>query len=218
MPTIPTGPFASETPLSRCCLAMSVLLSGSGVLAGVGVVDVDLFAADVLGDRPLLDLDVLVEADALLGDGPLLDDGLLGVQRDLVLFLGEVAAGHGGVAVRIGDRLALQADLFAPDGHGLLDLVGDDVLAQPDASGLAFGRADAQLLLRAGHGLVGLGAGDVLADRGAGRAGDVAGGARGAVVDPVVTVELALLGLAELAVGVDRRGVLNQGLLVGDAQ
>src|SRR5215212_11777191 len=192
MPTIPTGPFASETPLSRCCLAMSVLLSGSGVLAGVGVVDVDLFAADVLGDRPLLDLDVLVEADALLGDGPLLDDGLLSVQRDLVLFLGEVAAGHGGVAVRVGDRLAFQADLFAPEGDGLLDLVGDDVLAQPDASGLAFGGADAQLLLRAGHGLVGLRSGDVLADRAGGAggagdtggvAGDVAGGARGAVVD-----------------------------------
>src|SRR5215204_6568029 len=104
---------------------------GKGLAAGpaLRIVDLDLLLADGVRDLLLLDLGVLVEADALLGDGLLFDDGLFLVEDDLVLFLGDGGAVHGVAGVGVGDRLALDADLFAAHGHGLLDLVLDDVLA-----------------------------------------------------------------------------------------
>src|SRR5688572_17412897 len=58
--------------------------------AATALVDVDLLAPDLVGHLPLLDLRVLVEPHALLRHGPLLGDGLLGVQHDLVLLLGDL--------------------------------------------------------------------------------------------------------------------------------
>src|SRR3954453_22910052 len=153
-----------------------------GALGGlaVGVGDVDLLLAHGLVDLALVGLDVLLETDALLGDGPLLGDGLFGVERDLVLFLGDRGAVGRVGDVRVGDRLALDPDLLPADGNGLRDLVFDHVLLQAHAAGLALGGADAQLLFGARHRVVGLGAADVVADD-AGRAlpGAIAVGALG---------------------------------------
>src|SRR3954449_5712596 len=88
------GPAALEAPL--------------GVALGL-----DLLHADLLADGLLVGVDVLVEADALLRDRALLDDWLLGVERDLVLLLGDVRPVEGVAAVGVGDRLALDADLLA---------------------------------------------------------------------------------------------------------
>ena len=77
------------------------------------------------------------------------------VQDDLVLLLGDRGAVDGVAAVGVGDRLALDADLFAAHGNGLGDLFLDDVLLQARAAGLALGGADAQLLLGARHRVVG---------------------------------------------------------------
>src|SRR5829696_5748913 len=164
-------------------------------LAGAApvAVDLDLLLAEGLGNLLLLDLGVLVEADALLGDGLLFDDGLFLVEDDLVLFLGDGGAVHGVAGVGVGDRLALDADLFAAHGDGLLDLVLDDVLAQPGPAGLALGLADLQLLFGAGHGVVGRRAAHVAAD-GAGliaagvdvRAAGAAGAAGAALGQPGV--------------------------------
>src|SRR3954464_4385285 len=79
----------------------------------------DLLLADLLADGLLVGVDVLAEADALLRDGALLDDRLLGVERDLVLLLGDLGAVERLVDVRVGDRLALDADLLALDGNRL---------------------------------------------------------------------------------------------------
>src|SRR3954447_6781646 len=104
------GPFASEMPLSRLAAMGSSPLAPVAVgEVAVGDVDValrlDALLADLVAHLGLLGDDVLVEADALLGHDALLDDGLLGVQRDLVLLLGEVAAGQRRVAVGVRDRL-----------------------------------------------------------------------------------------------------------------
>src|SRR5688572_3128495 len=76
-------------------------------------VDLDLLRAEVLGDLGLLGDRLLVEADALDRHGLLGDDGLLGVEHDLVLLLADRGAVHGVADVGLGDRLALDADLFA---------------------------------------------------------------------------------------------------------
>src|SRR3954451_18095750 len=134
--------------------------------AALGVaLGLDLLLADVLADGLLVGMDVLVEADALLRDGALLDDRLLGVERDLVLLLGDRRAVERLVDVALGDRLALDADLLALHRDRRLDLFGDDVLAQAGAAGLVLGLADDQLLLGARHGVIGGRAGGVVADR-----------------------------------------------------
>ena len=135
-------------------------------------------------------------------------------------------AAGGGVDVGVRDRLALDADLLALDGHRLGDLVLDHVLAQAGAAGLPLGRADAQLLLGARHRVVGRRAGRVAAD-GAGRVVRRPASRRDrrarsvrrrvAVADPVVAVQLVLLGAGELAVRVHLRRVLHLRLVVRDA-
>src|SRR5215208_4890485 len=146
-PMSPTGPLASETPSDRFERAMSA--------PRARVVDVDLLLAELLVDGPLLDLDVLVQPHALLRDRALVGDDLLLVQHDLVLLLGDVGAARRGVDVGIRDRLALDPDLFALDGDGLLDVLGHHVLAQARAAALTLGRAHPELLLGARHRIVG---------------------------------------------------------------
>src|SRR3954471_23264616 len=199
--------------------------------AALGVaLGLDLLLADVLADGLLVGVDVLVEADALLRDGALLDDRLLGVERDLLLLLGDVRAVERLVGVRVGDRLALDAGLLPLDRGGLRHVLGRDVLAQARAAGLAALRADVQLLLGARHRVVGRRAGRVAAD-GAGRvaiavevtvAVEVARVAAvrrlGAILGvraplvvvaaAVVRVQPALLLGRQLAVGIDVGGVL----------
>jgi hypothetical protein len=115
---------------------------------------------------PLLGLDVLVEAHALLRYHALVGDDFLFVQRDLVLLLGELRAGRRVADVRVGDRLALDAHLLAADGHGLRDLVGDNVHAHAHAhaAALALRRPGGHLLLGARHRVGGFAAADVVAD------------------------------------------------------
>src|SRR5215207_7301582 len=136
--------------------------AGCSAATGVGL---DLLLADLLGDLVLLDDRLLVETHALLRHRALLDDGLLGVQRDLVLLLGDRGTVHRRADVRVGDRLALETDLLAPDGDRRLHVLGHDVLAQPRAPALDLRRADAELLLRARHGVVGVRPRRVVADR-----------------------------------------------------
>ena len=93
-------------------------------------------------------------------------DGTLGVQRDLVLLLGDGRAVVGVAAVGVGDGLALEGDLLVRHRHRDLLGLGDDALAQPRAAGLTGLGADAELLLGAGHGAVGRRAGRVAPDRG----------------------------------------------------
>jgi hypothetical protein len=54
--------------------------------------ELDALLAHVLGDRLLVGVDVLVEADAFLGYGARVDDRLVGVERDLVLSFGDLGA------------------------------------------------------------------------------------------------------------------------------
>src|SRR4051812_17024988 len=191
-------------------------------------VGLDALLADLLGDRLLVGVDVLVEAHALLGDGALLDDGLLLVQHDLVLLLGDRRAVHRLADVGVGDRLALDADLLALHRDGLRDVLGHDVLAQPRAPGLPLGRADPQLLLGPRHRLIGRRAGGVMADCAAAGAlavghveiGRVVPGReagvrrRLAVVEAVVAVQRGLLLPGQLTVGLGVGCVLQLILAV----
>src|SRR4051794_29791559 len=131
----------------------------------LGAVGVDLFLADLLGDLLLRALGLGAQAHPLLRDGFLAHHRVLLVEHHLVLLLGDLGTVVGGVGVVLGDRLALETDLFVRDRHGLGHVLGDDVLAEPRAAPLAGLRPDVQLLLRAGHGLVGGRAGGVVADR-----------------------------------------------------
>src|SRR3954452_11053645 len=88
-------------------------------------VDLDLLLGDGVGDLALLLDGVLVQAHALLGHRALLDHGLLGVEGDLVLLLGDRRAVGRAVDVGVGDRLALDANLLALHRHRGLHLVGD---------------------------------------------------------------------------------------------
>src|SRR3954468_16235786 len=186
--------------------------------AALGVaLGLDLLLADVLADGLLVGVDVLVEADALLRDCALLDDRLLGVERDLVLLLGDLRAVERLVDVGVGDRLPLDAGLLPLGRAPLLRVLGLDVLAQAGAARLAALRADAQLLLGARHRVVGRRAGGVTADGAVHVAVEVAPVAAvrrlGAVLGvgvplvvvgaAVVLVEPTLLLGRELAVGLD---------------
>src|SRR5215211_4514345 len=119
------------------------------------VLDLDLLLADLLGYPLLAGHRVLVEPHPLSRHDPLLDHRLLLPQHHLVLLLGELRAGGGGVAVGVGDRLALHPHPLPPHRNGLLHLLGGDVLAQPDPALLPLSGPDPQLLLRAGHGVIG---------------------------------------------------------------
>src|SRR3954451_25237873 len=212
----------------------------SVLAALLGAVDLDLLLGDRVGHLALLLDGLLVQAHALLRDGALLHDGLLGVERDLVLLLGDRRAVGGLVDVGVGDRLALDADLLALHRHRRLHLVGDDVLAQAGAARLALRLADVELLLGARHGVVrgrarrvaahgalralgalgvevGAAPGARVVIRAAGAAGAALGepraGARLAVAEPVVLIQPLLLGLRELTVGVDVGRVLDVALL-----
>src|SRR5919204_6821091 len=110
------------------------------------VVDVDLLLADLLGDLLLAGHGVLLQANPLSRHGPLLHHRLLLVEGHLVLGLGDVRTGHGGADVGVGDRLALDPRLLALHRHGLGNLLGGDVLAQPHPAPLAGLGADLELL------------------------------------------------------------------------
>src|SRR3954453_19604894 len=181
------------------------------------VVDLDALLAHLAAHGLLVGDGVLVEAHALLGNRDGLGDGDLLVESDLVLLVGDRGAVGRAAGVRLGDRLALDADLLALYRHGLLDLVGHDVLLEPHATALPRGLTYPQLLLGAGHRVVGLGAADVPPDRVA--VGRVAvTRARLAVAHAVVLVELPLLRLRQLLIGIDLRRVLDLVLLVLHAQ
>src|SRR5215207_9563831 len=107
--------------------------------ACVLVLDVDLLLADLLGHPLLAGHGVLVEPDPLSGHDPLLHHRLLLPQDHLVLLLRDLRAGGGGVQVGVGDRLALHPHPLPLDRDGLLDLLGGDVLAQPDPTPLPLG-------------------------------------------------------------------------------
>src|SRR5829696_4039823 len=158
------------------------------------VLDLDLLLADLLGHPLLVGYGVLVEPDPLPGHDPLLHHRLLLPQDHLVLFLGELRTGGGGVQVGVGDRLALHPHLFPLDRDGLLDLLGGDVLAQPDPTPLPLGGADPQLLLRAGHGVIGRRPRGVPPNRTT--AGRVPPGGA-VVVEAIVAPQLTLLGLRQ---------------------
>src|SRR5215216_6069859 len=181
---------------------------------GAVIVEVDLLLTELLGHPLLIGHGVLVEPDPLPRHDPLLDHRLLLTQHHLVLGLRELGAGGGGIQVGVGDRLPLHPQLFALDRDGLLDLLGGDVLAQPDPAPLPLGGPDPQLLLRAGHGGIG-GRPRAVSPHcvSAGRASS--GGA--VIVQAVVAPQLPLLGLGQVLVGVDPWGVLDQLLVVGDA-
>src|SRR6202012_680649 len=110
----------------------------------------------------------------------------------------------------------LQHGLLFADRDRRRHVLGDDVLAQPGTPTLLGAGADRQLLLGAGHRLVGLGAADVVADRPAGGV-DRAGVVAAVVVEAGVVPGGPLLGVAQLAVGLDARRVLALVLAVGDA-
>jgi hypothetical protein len=96
------------------------------------------------------------------GTVSLLHYGLLGVQGDLVLFFGDVRTGQRVAAVGVGDGLALEADFLVADRHGLGDLLGDHVLAQPDPARLHLLSADVQPLLGPRHRIIADGPGRAL--------------------------------------------------------
>ena len=75
-------------------------------------VEHDLLLADLAAHGLLLGDGLLAELDPLDGDSLDTDHGALGVQRDLVLLLGDGRAVVGLAAVGLGDRLALEGDLF----------------------------------------------------------------------------------------------------------
>src|SRR5215210_6093778 len=128
-------------------------------------VDLDLFLRHGLRHLALLLDGVLVEADALLRHRALLDDRLLGVERDLVLLLGDRGALGRVADVGVRDRLALDANLLTANRDRRLDVLGHHVLAQARLARLALGLADRELLLGARHRVVGRRPRRVAADR-----------------------------------------------------
>src|SRR4051794_37407615 len=204
-------PFAAGHPTGSCSPARAE--QWRSVATGV---DVDALLAHLVGDLLLVGHRVLFQPDALLGDGALLGHDLLLVEDHLVLLLGDRRPVRGPIDVGVGDRLTLDAHLLALYRNRLLDLLGNDVLAQARAPALARGSADTQVLLGPRHGVVGGRAADVLAGvtvphAGRGLMPAVAGGCHGALLGighAIVLEERDLLLLGELALGLDaRRGL-----------
>src|SRR5688572_7189499 len=110
---------------ARAPAAQSV--AGAPLAALVGLLGLDALLADLAGDGFLLGDLIGGQADALLGNGPGLHHGFLLVEGDLMFRLGDVRAGQGFAAVGVGNRLALDPDLFMAYGDGLLLLLSDDV-------------------------------------------------------------------------------------------
>src|SRR5690606_20851149 len=133
-------------------------LGGLGGLAAGAVVarDLDALLADLAADRLLVLHPVGADADALHRDGLLGDNRTLLVEDDLLLVLRE---GRPGARLAAHARLAVDPALLVRDGDRLLDHLGLDPLAHPDAARLVPLSADAHLLLRPGDlGHRGLGA------------------------------------------------------------
>jgi hypothetical protein len=184
------------------------------------LVELDLLLANLLAHTLVLRHRLRVEANALDRDGLLVDDDPFLVQHDLVLLLAEVGPVHRLADVALGDGLTLEPDLLPGDGHRHVLLFGDDVLAQPGAPGLNLLGADMQLLFRARHRGVRVRPRRVVP----GGAGVATGRAEIELAlvlrtgEVVVPEQLSLLGGADGAVGLDPRCVLDEGLLVPDAQ
>src|SRR5690606_11695226 len=192
----------------------------------------DALLAHLAADRLLLGLLLGGQAYPLHRDGLGLRHRPFRVEGDLVLGLADLRAGERVAAVLVGDGLPFHAHLFVAHGHGLLDLLGDHVLAQPGPAALAPLDADVHLLLGPRHGVVAPHARSALG--GTGRSGH-AGCARrtghprrtgrhaaltglpGVVgqhvvpVDAVVVVQAVLLGRRQVAARVDihLRGALD---------
>jgi hypothetical protein len=76
-----------------------------------------------------------------------LHDDLVLVPDEVVLLLGDRGSVERGGAVGVGDRLALDPDLFVGDRNDLGDVLGRDVLAQPRPPGFTLTGAALRLLL-----------------------------------------------------------------------
>ena len=147
---------------------------------------VDLLLADLLADLALLGHGLGAEPDALDRDGFLFHHGPFGAEGDLVFFLADVWTGQGRIAVFLGDRLALDPDLFVADRDRRGHVLGHHVLAQSHPPGRHALGAHVQPLLRAGHRIISGGTGHVAAFR-ARRAdgiGALAGARAGEVASP----------------------------------
>ena len=194
---------------------------GPGLLPAGAVVHVDLLLAHLTGDRLLLGHRLGTQPHTLHGDGFLGDHRLFGVQHDLLLVLGD--AGTGLVAIRLGDRLAFDPDLFVRHRHVHRLLLGGHILAQGGPTGLDLLSTDIQPLLRPGHGFAAAPTGGVANSvRGAGGGpgvglGPIAGvlGAATAAVPLVVGVQLGRFVDVQMRRIRDVGGVLDHRLLEG---
>src|SRR3954447_6680058 len=145
--------------------AAAVQAASVAARGGLGAaVDVDLLLADLVADLLLVGRRLLVQPDPLYRNGFLGDDGTLLGEGHLVLLVGDVRAGQGGVPVTLGDRLALDPDLFAAHRNRDRLLLRGHVLSQPGAAGLHLLGADVEPLLRARHRVVRRGARGVVPD------------------------------------------------------
>jgi hypothetical protein len=112
--------------------------------------------------------------------------------------------------VGVGDRLPLEADFLVADRDGLGDVLGADVLAQPDSAHFGLLGADVQPLFRAGHRVIGGGPGGVPALDVAAAGQVLAGVPRvlgaAAEIPLVVGVEGLVLRALDAAVSLDPRG------------
>src|SRR5215213_997147 len=119
----------------------------SAVCPIVAEVGLDLFLADILGDRLLLSHSLCTETDPLNRNRLLLHDWALLVKDHLVLLLADVRSRNGSTDILVSDRLALDADLFAADWNCLSDVLGHDVLSQTCPTRFLGTGADVESLL-----------------------------------------------------------------------
>src|SRR3954451_16124758 len=158
---------AGGLPVVAAERVLRLVLQAAGVAAGHAVapdaVGVHLLLADGLADLLVLRDGLGVQPDPLDRHGLLLHDGTLGVQRHLVLLLGDGRAVQRAADVGVGDRLAGDPDLLVRHGNGLGHVLADHVLAQTRPTDLDPLGADVHALLGEGHGVVGRRAGGVVA-------------------------------------------------------